>query len=93
MKTAKAIVVGEEERAILKRMLRSQTIDVSAARRARIVLLAGEGMGDREIARKLDIGRIQVARWRARFAEGGGFGRTCRVADASCASMRRKSCA
>ena len=71
MKTAKAIAVSEEQQAMLKRMLRSQTIDVRAARRARIVLLAGEGMGDREIARQLGIGRIQAARWRARFAEGG----------------------
>ncbi len=35
------------------------------------MLLAGAGQGDREIARALGIGRIQVARWRARFAEGG----------------------
>jgi transposase len=71
MKTAMAVVISEEQRAMLERMLRSQTIDVRAARRARIVLLAGEGKGDREIARELGIGRIQAARWRARFVEGG----------------------
>mgnify|MGYP000031064779 FL=1 len=71
MKTAMAIVVSGEQRAQLESMVRSQTIDVRAARRARIVLLAGDGKGDREIARQLDIGRIQAARWRGRFAEGG----------------------
>lgn len=71
MKRAMAIVVSDEQRAMLESMVRSQTIDVRAARRARIVLLAGAGMGDREIARELGIGRIQAARWRGRFAEGG----------------------
>jgi transposase len=71
MKTARAIAVSGEQRAVLESMVRSQTIDVRVARRARIVLLAGKGLGDREIARELEIGRIQVARWRARFAQGG----------------------
>ncbi len=71
MKEAMAIVVSDEQRAVLESMVRSQTIDVRAARRARIVLLAGAGLGDREIARQLDIGRIQAARWRGRFAAGG----------------------
>ncbi len=66
-----AMVVSDEQRVVLESMVRSQTIDVRAARRSRIVLLASEGMGDREIARQLGIGRIQAARWRGRFAEGG----------------------
>ena len=71
MKQAVAIEVNDEQRAMLESMVRSQTIDVRAARRARIVLLADAGMGDREIARELGIGRIQAARWRSRFAKGG----------------------
>ena len=71
MKTAVTIMVSEEQRAEMEGMVRSQTIDVRAARRARIILLAGEGKGDREIARELGIGRIQVSRWRNRFAAGG----------------------
>ncbi|MBL8421273.1 MAG: IS630 family transposase [Dechloromonas sp.] len=71
MKTVKAIVVSDEQRAVLESMVRSQTVDVRAARRARIVLLAGEGMGDRDIAHQLGVGRIQAARWRGRFAAGG----------------------
>jgi transposase len=66
-----AMAVSDEQRVALESMVRSQTIDVRASRRARIVLLASEGMGDREIARQLGIGRIQAARWRGRFADGG----------------------
>jgi transposase len=65
------MAVSDEQRVVLESMIRSQTIDVRAARRARIVLLASEGMGDRQIACQLGIGRIQAARWRGRFAEGG----------------------
>ena len=71
MREAMAIVVSDEQRTVLESMVRSQTIDVRAARRARIVLLACEGLGDRDKARQLDIGRIQAARWRGRFAAGG----------------------
>ena len=65
------MVVSDEQRLVLVGMVRSQTIDVRAARRAHIILLASEGLGDREIARRLGIGRIQAARWRGRFTEGG----------------------
>lgn len=71
MRAAMAIEVSDEQRVALESMIRSQTIDVRAARRARIVLLAGQGLGDRDIARQLNIGRIQAARWRGRFAAGG----------------------
>jgi transposase len=65
------ISLTPEQRAELQRRVRSQTLDVRAVRRARIVLLAAQGMGNREIARELGVGRVQVARWRDRFAAGG----------------------
>jgi len=39
--------------------------------RAKIVLLAGEGKQNKEIADELGIGRVQVSRWRKRYAEAG----------------------
>jgi transposase len=39
------------------------------AQRAQIVLLAANGMQNREIAEEMGVGRIQVARWRGRYAE------------------------
>ena len=39
--------------------------------RARIVLLAATGLQNKEIADRLGIGRVQVARWRQRYLESG----------------------
>jgi transposase len=44
---------------------------VRLAQRVRIVLLAAEGLQNKSIAEQLGIGRIQVARWRERYAEAG----------------------
>ena len=65
------IKLTPRQRAELERRVRSQTLDVRAVRRARIVLLAADGRGNREIARELGIGRIQAGCWRDRFAQGG----------------------
>jgi transposase len=65
------ISLTDEQRAELERRVRSQTLDVRAVRRARIVLLAAEGLGNRQIGRELGIGRIQASCWRDRFAAGG----------------------
>ena len=71
MKPAAEITLIEEQRTELKSRVRSQTLDVRSARRARIVLLAADGVGNREIARQLEISRGQVISWRNRFAAGG----------------------
>jgi transposase-like protein len=41
------------------------------SQRARIVLLAGQGLANGEIARRLGVSRPAVITWRARYAEGG----------------------
>ena len=41
------------------------------ARREGIVLLAADGLDNREIAEVVGVGRIQVGRWRKRYAAGG----------------------
>jgi transposase len=71
MKTARPIELSSEQRIELDAMVRSQTLEVRAVRRAQIVLLAADGMGNREIAAALGIGRVQVGRWRERFVQGG----------------------
>ena len=71
MKTARPIELSSKQRIELERMVRSQTLQVRAVRRAQIVLLAADGMGNREIAAALGIGRVQVGRWRERFVQGG----------------------
>src|SRR5471030_1721801 len=71
MKTARPIELSSKQRIELERMVRSQTLEVRAVRRAQIVLLAADGMGNREIAAALGVGRVQVGRWRERFVQGG----------------------
>lgn len=71
MNEGKPIILTEEQRIELKRRVRSQTLDARSVRRARIVLLAADGVGNHEIARRLQISRGQVITWRGRFASGG----------------------
>lgn len=71
MKPAAAITLTQEQRKELERRVRSQTLAARSVRRARIVLLAAEGVANHEIARRLDISRGQVLNWRKRFAQGG----------------------
>lgn len=71
MTRAVAITLTNEQRAELKRRARSQTMDARVVRRARIVLLAADGVGNHEIARRLEISRNQAIEWRKRFAHGG----------------------
>jgi transposase len=41
------------------------------AQRAQIVLLAAQGLQNKDIAEQLGVGRVQVARWRERYLESG----------------------
>jgi transposase/DNA-binding CsgD family transcriptional regulator len=72
MRQATPIMLTDEQRIELERRVRSQTLDARSVRRARIVLLAADGTGNHDIARRLGISRGQVIAWRNRFmAEGG----------------------
>ena len=69
MRVAREIVLTEEEQAELARLARSKRTSVRLALRARIVLLAAQGMQSKDIAVRLGVGRVQVSRWRERYAE------------------------
>ena len=69
MRVAPEIVLTEAEHAELAKLVRSKLTSVRLAQRARIVLLAAEGMQNKAIAQQLGVGRVQVARWRERYAE------------------------
>ncbi len=68
---AVAIVVSDEERVELDRRVRRRKSSHGAARRARIVLLAADGLSNLAIAEKLGVSRLTVGTWRRRFAERG----------------------
>ena len=71
VRVAPEIVLTDEERAELKRLVRSKLTSVRLAQRARIVLLAGDGLQNKDIAEQLGIGRVQVSRWRERYTQSG----------------------
>ena len=71
MRVAPAIMLTEDERVELTRLVRSKLTSVRLAQRAQIVLLASDGIQNKEIAQQLAIGRVQVSRWRDRYIKSG----------------------
>ena len=60
MRVAPKIVLTDEERVELSKLARSQLSSVRLMQRARIVLLAADGMQNKDIAQQLGVGRVQV---------------------------------
>ncbi len=71
VRVAPEIVLSDEEREALDELIRSKLMSVRLAPRARIVLLAALGFQNKDVALALDVGRIQVSRWRQRYLESG----------------------
>jgi transposase len=69
MRVAPDIVLSDKERAELMRLARSKLTSVRLVQRARIVLLAADGVQNKDIAEQLGVGRVQVARWRERYLQ------------------------
>src|SRR5215207_1672012 len=63
------ITLSGEERAQLEGWARRRTTAQALAQRSRIVLAAGDGLKNTEIADRLGVGRPMVTKWRNRFAE------------------------
>jgi len=72
MRVAPEIVLTDEEHAELTKLVRSGLSSVRLVQRARIVLLAADGMHNKSIAWQLGVGRVQVSRWRERYAVAAG---------------------
>jgi transposase len=61
--------VGDESR--LSSLARSSTVEAGLAQRARIVLLAAQGVPNAEIGRRVGVSRPTVIQWRHRYEAGG----------------------
>jgi transposase len=69
VRVAPTIELTDEHKRELTKLVRSKLTSVRLAQRAQIVLLAAQGLQNRDIAEQLGIGRIQVARWRERYLQ------------------------
>ena len=83
-----AIEVTAEERAELERIVRRHTAEQQLVERARIVLLASDGLSNSEVARRMDIHIDTVRKWRRRWCSLRGvpltdLGITARLGDAA----------
>ena len=63
--------LSDEQRAVLLRQVRSKGSPARVVERARIVLLAADGVPGVEIAERVGCSEPTVIRWRSRFAERG----------------------
>lgn len=62
------IILSKEERTLLEAQVRQYTSPYCDVIRAKIVLLAAEGLSNDVIAARLDTPRQIVSKWRKRFA-------------------------
>ena len=65
---AKVLDVSEEDRQVLQSRVQARTVSVRDRERARIVLLAAEGLPAAQIAAEVGCSRPTVTLWRTRYA-------------------------
>ena len=70
-KTAAALALRSGDRPRLEALVRSSTVAAGLAQRARVVLLASDGVANYEIAERVGVSRPTVNLWRSRYAEQG----------------------
>jgi len=63
------IALSQDERRLLERMAARYTSPYYSVVRAKLVLMAAGGLGNQEIADRLDLPRQVVSKWRKRFFE------------------------
>jgi transposase len=67
-----AILLSSAERSELDGLMRSHSTPQHLARRARMIVMAADGVGVGETAERLGVWRKGVSFWRARWLAGGG---------------------
>src|SRR6478735_75219 len=68
---AAALELRDGDQQLLAAMTRSPTVQAGLAQRARMLLLASEGISNTEIADKVGVSRPTVLVWRQRYVERG----------------------
>jgi transposase len=68
---APALLLRDGDRDELESWLRSRSVGAGLAKRARMILLAADGVGNREIAQRVGASPTTVIEWRSRYDERG----------------------
>ena len=100
MRVARPVVLSDDQKIRLRTIANSKTAGVRFAQRARMILLAGDGLQDKQIAAIVKTRRQAVSLWRGRFldlgldgiakdAPRGGRRRTARLPDKVRAVIQR----
>jgi putative transposase len=66
---ARKLIITERQQAVLQTMVRSSTCPQAVAQRARMILLAFEGLNNENIAEQVGCERHAVGPWRNRWAD------------------------
>jgi len=69
--SAAALPVSADDQAVLRRWANATQAPATLVRRAKILLLAAEGVANSEIAERLEVSRPTVIAWRRRYAREG----------------------
>jgi len=69
MRVAQEIRLSKKERTTLQRWSQGRTVSVRQRERAEMILLAADGMLNKEIAMRMGVKSHTVGCWRNRFAE------------------------
>lgn len=88
MRVAREIKLTDGLRESLEKAARARTSSVRFALRAKMILMAADGMPDLLIAEQLNVSRQSVARWRGRFLLQGGSKASGRMLRGQAASQR-----
>ena len=65
------LILSEGERVELGALAARRKTAQALALRARIVLLSGDGIANKDVAARLGVDPVTVGKWRRRFLEGG----------------------
>lgn len=69
MRVAEGIILDKKERTALNQWSQGRKVSVRQRERASMILLAADGMANKEIASQMGVKAHTVGRWRSRFAE------------------------
>lgn len=63
------VVLGQDERSTLQTITRKYTSPYCDVMRAKVILLAADGLSNKQIGERLQLPRQIVSKWRKRFFE------------------------